>query len=155
MASYKIVMTPEYFGVVQRGAFDHWIGEAVPLRGPDRRIIGEAKVTDLDHREDGNVYLTVETTVTNPTPDSVKEVLDKIRGAEMPAMSFGFRGEVSLPHQPKRGDDVARWLKRLRDSHNRYSEDWPAIDDILEEYRARADYGFTLDEDMSHLEGRW
>jgi hypothetical protein len=54
-----------------------------------------------------------------------------------------------------RDDDVAKWLKAKRDSWGENSFSYTAIDELLDEYRARADYGFTLDHDMSELEGRW
>jgi hypothetical protein len=75
-------------------------------------------------------------------------------------MSFAIKREdIRIPHQPKRDDDVARWLKARRDEYITDSPggltSWHALDALLDEYRARADYGFDLDHDMSELEGRW
>lgn len=57
--------------------------------------------------------------------------------------------EDTKPFQPKRDDAVATWLKRHRDAQ----EDAPAItylllDNMLDEYRLRADTGVTLDKDL-------
>jgi hypothetical protein len=63
---------------------------------------------------------------------------------------------VKLPHHPMRDDDVAKWLKAKRDEYGPLQQrQWRVLDGLLDEYRARADYGFTLDHDMSELEGRW
>src|SRR5690242_5801699 len=144
MHFYNMVWTPEYFGSVKRGAFDHWKGETVPLRGPNREIIGEATVKDVDHREDGNVYITVESTIDPSLTDSCRALADVLRGRQ--GMSF------SIPHQPRRDDDVARWLKNLRDNYGPLQgRQWRVLDGVLDEYRARADYGLTLDDDLSQL----
>jgi len=141
MHSYNMVWTPEFSGSVKRGAFDHWKGVTVPLRGPNREIIGEATIKDVDHREDGNVYVVIESEVN--AADHLRIIADTMRGQHRQAMSF------SIPHQPMRDDDVARWLKRVRDSYSRRQGE--AIDALLDEYRARADYGLTLDDDLSEL----
>ena len=57
--AYNMVMTPAFFGAVRRGALDHWQGETVPVRGPNREIIGEATIVRVDQREDGNVWVIV------------------------------------------------------------------------------------------------
>lgn len=164
-----MVLTPEFFGIVRRGAFDHWKGETVPVRGPDRRIIGEAKIVSVDHREDGQVWVMVESELDSETlAPGLRGIAELVRGGQMPTMSFGFRRDLndeveelmSEAYRPRRGDDVARWLKRQRD---RYAHDaWDsenyhdllthnAFDEALDEYRARADYGLTLDADLSEL----
>jgi hypothetical protein len=147
MTEYHLVMCPEFFGEVERGVFDHWQGETIPIRNGDRAIIGEAIVKDVDHREDGNVYVIVETTLDVIEGGHVRSVADVMRGRR--GMSF------ALPHQPMRDDDVARWLKAKRDEDGYKSTTYWEINELLDEYRARADYGFTLDHDMSELEGRW
>lgn len=141
--------------VVTNGALDHWVGETVPLRGPDRRIIGEATVTSVDHRDDGSVSVVVSSKI-----DTGFEVADQVAnlmtGRE--PMSFKVVEPARLPHQPMRDDDVAKWLKAKRDEYvwdGTQLAGYRIIDLLLEEYRARADYGFTLDHDMSELEGRW
>jgi hypothetical protein len=64
---------------------------------------------------------------------------------------------VSNLHRPLRDDDVARWLKAKRDIPEMYGnyDYYYALDGLLNEYRARADHGLTLDDDISQLEGRW
>ena len=141
--AYNLIMTPEFFGEVKRGVFDHWKGETVPVRGPNREIVGEAKVLDVDHREDGIVYVIVETELDVIESGNIRSVADTIRGRS--PMSFAF--------QPQRDDDVARWLKTLRDQYDRHFQRrvWGVLDAMLDEYRARADYGLTLDDDLSQL----
>jgi hypothetical protein len=151
MTEYHMVMCPEFFGKVERGVFDHWQGETIPVRSEDRTIIGEAFVKDVDHREDGNVYIVVETTLEVIEGSHVRSVADVMRGRE--SMSFALNHDVITPHHPRRDDDVARWLKAKRDES--FGAAYLIIDSLLDEYRARADYGFTLDHDMSELEGRW
>lgn len=55
-------------------------------------------------------------------------------------------------HQPKRDDDVARWLKEWRDRFPK-GEECPEVDIVhdainamLDDYRARADCGATMQE---------
>jgi hypothetical protein len=51
-------------------------------------------------------------------------------------------------HEPRRDDDVARWLKRKRDEHvGRPSPDhlWHLLDGLLDDYRDHADTGTPLD----------
>lgn len=141
----------DYHLVVQQvaqGAFDHWVGQTVPLRGPDRQIIGEATVKLVEQREDGNVCVVVESQV-DLNRVGMQPVTDVLQGRS--GMSF------SVPHQPKRDDDVARWLRAKRErfmSHDLTAADmrsWTVIDDLLNEYRARADYGLTLDDNLSAL----
>jgi hypothetical protein len=152
--SFNMVMTEAYFGAAKRGAFDHWKGETVPLRGPNREIIGEATIKDVDHREDGCVYVVVESEI-DVDFNAGARVAHLMTGRN--PMSFKVHEAVSIPHQPKREDDVARWLKRIRDEYqpnpfdSRESGAYWAIDGILDEYRARADYGLTLDDDLSEL----
>jgi hypothetical protein len=176
MSDYKMVMSEEFIGTVKRGAFDHWVGETVPVRGPDRQIIGEATVTSVDHRDDGTVAVEVSTELALDY-DGLARITGTLCGRD--SMSFApvepdppmplldalvGKGHwhwdddtprVRLPHHPMRDDDVAKWLKAKRDSWGENSFSYTAIDELLDEYRARADYGFTLDHDMSELEGRW
>lgn len=144
-----MVLTTEYFGEVKRGAFDHWKGETVPVRGPNREIIGEATIKSVDHREDGNVWVIVES-----------ELDPEVLGPGLRSVADIVRGRSGMSFQPKRDDDVARWLKAKRDefSHDMWDSEnlfdrtvYVAIDAMLDEYRARADYGLTLDDDLSEL----
>jgi hypothetical protein len=57
----------------------------------------------------------------------------------------------TLPHVPHRGDDVAEWVKRRRDEyaqHGASSDEWTALDDLLDDYRLHADTGTPLSEDV-------
>ena len=156
MAEYKMLLGEDFIETVRPGAFDHWVGEVVPLRGPDMRIVGEATVKNVDHREDGSVVVVVSSEI-NMNPQMGERIANMMCGRE--SMSFKIQAPdpvVHLPHQPRRNDDVAKWLKAKRDELAGEQDDWYwVIDRMLDEYRARADYGFTLDHDMSELEGRW
>jgi hypothetical protein len=158
MHSYRIVLPDEFFEEVRPGALDHWVGETVPLRSSDRQIIGEATVKAVESREDGSVSVVVESRHDRITLTELSDVARLLAGGN--AMSFSIKREdLVIPHQPRRNDDVARWLKARRDEYTTSSPGgnacWHAIDALLDEYRARADYGFDLDHDMSELEGRW
>lgn len=51
---------------------------------------------------------------------------------------------------PRRGDAVAEWIKRARDEHGHESDDLPAwrlLDELLNDYRLRADEGRDLSDD--------
>jgi hypothetical protein len=167
MSDYQMVMSEEFIGTVKRGAFDHWVGETVPVRGPDRKIIGEATVTSVDHRDDGTVAVEVFSEI-DLDYEGLARITETLVGRE--SMSFssvdpkpdmptiGARlgnQDIRLPHQPRRDDDVARWLKAKRDEQqNSCGNELPyywAIDELLDEYRARADYGLTLDAPLSEL----
>jgi hypothetical protein len=169
-----MVMSEEFFGLVREGALDYWQGEVVPVRGPDRRIIGEATIVSVDHRDDGTVSVVVSSEI-NLDFRSGASIADIMRGQEsmsfraaepepeMPLLSALMKNEhikwadaaLKLQHQPNRDCDVARWLKAKRDAQGRRSEEWWAIDEILDEYRARADYGLTLDDPLSELPDGW
>lgn len=156
MAERRVVLHKDFIEKVWPGVFDHWVGEVVPVRGPDRRIVGEATVKSVDHREDGSVAVVVSSEI-DLGSDNTDRIAEMMCGRE--SMSFKIQAPdpvVNLPHQPRRNDDVAKWLKAKRDEFAGDQRDWYwVIDQMLEEYRARADYGFTLDHDMSELEGRW
>lgn len=58
-----------------------------------------------------------------------------------------------MSHQPKRGDDVEAWIKRARDElgptdNNAYYHPWFALDQLLDDYRAHADTGTPLSEEV-------
>ena len=155
--NYTMAVGPGWHGrtKVDPHAFDSWVGQTVPLRGPNRELIGEATVTEVRVTEDSVVHVTVESSV-DPGAAGIKDVASKVVGRrDLPAMSFRFMPEerrVVLPHQPRRDDDITRWLKAKRDEYAlpcRISRS--AVDALLDEYRARADYGLTLDDDMSAL----
>ena len=133
------------------------------MRGPNRELIGEATVTEVRVDEESpTVYVTIESTI-DPGQAGISDVASKVVGRrDIPAMSFRFLPEpISLPHQPKRDDDVARWLRKIRDQYqpspfdSRESGAYWALDGVLDEYRARADYGLTLDDDLSQLPDGW
>jgi hypothetical protein len=172
MTDYKMVMSKEFIGAVKRGAFDHWVGETVPVRGPDRQIIGEATVTSVDHHDDGTVAVKVSTELALDY-DGLARITGTLCGRDSmsfapvepdPAMplldALAGKGNwhwdddtppVKLPHQPRRDDDVAKWLKAKRDEDGYKSTTYWEIDTLLDEYRARADYGLTLDAPLSEL----
>lgn len=61
-----------------------------------------------------------------------------------------------MSFQPKRDDEIAAWLKRKRDTYEApeiagKDPEWLAIDRILDEYRARADYGKSLTDSLDGL----
>ena len=47
-------------------------------------------------------------------------------------------------HRAMRGDAVAEWIKRRRNQW--IQQEW--LDDLLDDYRAHADYGLDLSEDV-------
>jgi hypothetical protein len=47
---------------------------------------------------------------------------------------------------PKRGDAIEAYLKMQRDRHSKNGLAWIALDDLLEDYRLRADTGTPLTE---------
>jgi hypothetical protein len=49
-------------------------------------------------------------------------------------------------HYPRRDDQVAEWLKRMRDK-NSYASERFAINVLLDRYRECADYGLSLSEE--------
>ena len=125
---------------IRLGAYAHWKGETVPVRGPNRELLGHAKVADVF--VDGNVlYVTIQTNL-NLTYPGLRSIVEIVAGTRN-GMSF----------QPMRDDPVAQWLKRKRDIPEMFgnSDFYWAIDGLLDEYRARADYGLTLDADLSEL----
>lgn len=62
--------------------------------------------------------------------------------------------EQRIPeHQPHRGSDVEAWIKRHRDEHGNLSanyptDEWRAIDNMLDDYREHADTGTPLDREV-------
>jgi len=55
-----------------------------------------------------------------------------------------FRERDKFRFRPSRNDDVEAWLRRWRDSFHDV-EEWNAINDMLDDYRAHADTGTPLD----------
>lgn len=58
---------------------------------------------------------------------------------------------MSPSHQPHRGSDVETFIRNFRDQHgpsfdgnDLHSESWYSLDNLLDEYRLRADIGITL-----------
>lgn len=54
------------------------------------------------------------------------------------------RPVVADGFQPRRDDDVAKWLRRFRDFHPGHSERHYVVDGLLARYNECADYGLTL-----------
>lgn len=51
---------------------------------------------------------------------------------------------VHPSHSPRRGSDVEAWLKAERDKYQERTEAWYALDELLDDYRLRADTGRGL-----------
>jgi hypothetical protein len=47
-------------------------------------------------------------------------------------------------HQPHRGDEIEAWIKAARDGWDKYTHSWEALNDLLEDYRLKADTGMPL-----------
>ena len=45
---------------------------------------------------------------------------------------------------PKRGDEVETWIKNFRGKFSKVSDEWHAIDWLLDDYRLHADTGTPL-----------
>lgn len=50
--------------------------------------------------------------------------------------------------RPKRCDDLSVWLKKQRDSYRYQTVEWRLLDELLNEYRERADRGISLLEEF-------
>jgi hypothetical protein len=83
-------------------------------------------------------------------------VNDDLEGLVSVSRPVGFDLVKEGRHIPRRNDDVVRWLKMWRD---RYPKDevcpeidiaYDTVDAMLEDYKTRVDYGYTLTE---HVEG--
>lgn len=48
------------------------------------------------------------------------------------------------PHVPRRGSNVEAWLKHCRDQYEPNTEPWRQLDELLDDYRLRADTGTDL-----------
>jgi hypothetical protein len=57
------------------------------------------------------------------------------------ARGYGYSRTPS--HLPHRGSDVEFWILNTR-NETVNSAKWTALDDLLDDYRLRADYGLTL-----------
>lgn len=55
-----------------------------------------------------------------------------------------------LEHKPARGDDFEQWLRRERDALQEHTIHWMVVDQLLDRYRERADYGLSLREEDDH-----
>jgi hypothetical protein len=54
--------------------------------------------------------------------------------------------DQSVASNPRRGDAVEAWLKRRRDEYAPDIQAWHAINNLLDEWREKSDYGLALDE---------
>lgn len=82
------------------------------------------------------------------SPDGSFSVDDADDVGEAVAAEFGCDTR-DAPHRPCRDDDIAAWLKRMRDGSDGHPGLGPgithdAIDGLLDRYRECADYGLTL-----------
>jgi hypothetical protein len=50
-------------------------------------------------------------------------------------------------HIPRRGSDVEAWIKARRDSFQIGHHSWYALDELLDDYREKADQGLMLADD--------
>lgn len=92
-----------------------------------------------------------------PAPEFVeralKGLLEALMGVDLPeSVRAAHTAALILmegppAHIPMRGTDVELWLKRCRDEYPRqHSNDaWTALDDLLDDYRLRADTGSAMD----------
>lgn len=74
---------------------------------------------------------------------------DRERHAGEPMFNLTIRPWPDVPdreahHQPRRDDEVAAWFKRMRDFLPPDSEQYQAVDRLLDRYRECSDYGLTL-----------
>jgi hypothetical protein len=71
---------------------------------------------------------------------------DKGQASEAARIAHEALDAPASAHLPRRDDDVARWLKRMRDAWSQGGEcsESRAIDTLLDRYRECADYGLTL-----------
>lgn len=59
----------------------------------------------------------------------------------------GWLRQEPAAFTPARGDAVEAWLRAHRDSYDRdHDRQWPAIDEMLDDYRLHADTGTPLDQ---------
>lgn len=118
----------------------HWVGQTVPVRGAKRELLGEAEITDVFVRDDV-LFVTLQTSLSLDYP-GLRSVAEVITG-ERNGMSF----------QPMRDDPVARWLKAKRDDPSMYGnmDFYWGVDAMLDEYRTRADFGLSLEADITQL----
>lgn len=94
------------------------------------------------------VKLTLYAAVSRVAGDVIqgKEVVEAVEAADKALEEY-----VKLVHHmPMRGDGFARWLKAWRDKYGPdiYHSVYGALDEMLEEYRLRADQGLSLEEDF-------
>lgn len=47
-------------------------------------------------------------------------------------------------HMPRRGDEVDQYLKRQRDIYPETSNEWDALNAVVDDYRLRSDQGLNL-----------
>jgi hypothetical protein len=61
--------------------------------------------------------------------------------------------QEAIKAQARRGDAVEAWIKRHRDEYQSGHSDWIAMDALLDDYRAHADTGTPLNEDVQGSQG--
>lgn len=107
------------------------VSEANALNRLLHHLLGVAAVPDADAREAALLLVGRASTALKAglTPKEVGALWDQRPAAGM----------------PRRGDAVAGWLRETRELYDEGSAAWQAIDDLLADYRAHADYGLPLD----------
>lgn len=63
-----------------------------------------------------------------------------------------MKPNLDLFHSPTRGSDVEDWLKRHRDRCAKGTPWFSTVDELLDDYRLRADTGLDLDADLDEGE---
>lgn len=81
---------------------------------------------------------------------------DRVPAPPPPEGRRCFEPKTRKKHQPRRGDDVVKWLKDRRNGYRLAGlhEAAMALDSALDDYRLHADVGLGLLEDIDD-EGRW
>jgi hypothetical protein len=81
-----------------------------------------------------------------------------LRAGEIRHFPVDTFGRSLADHTPRRGSDVEAWIKAHRDhwllQTRQHAGEYVALDNLLEEYRLRADTGLSLSDDIS-LAGPW
>lgn len=55
------------------------------------------------------------------------------------------RPHLDFDHRPTRGSVVEKWIKDFRDRHAKGTPWFATLDELLDDYRLRADTGADLD----------
>lgn len=55
-----------------------------------------------------------------------------------------MRPHLDFEHRPTRGSEVEKWIENTRDHYGPGGPRFDALDELLFDYRQRADYGVDL-----------